>query len=51
MITAADGERALELIRERRPDLCVLDGRMPGLAGYEILQALRDDPETARRRS
>ncbi len=47
VITAADGERALELIRERRPDLCVLDGRMPGLAGYEILRQLRDDPETA----
>jgi phosphoserine phosphatase RsbU/P len=47
VITAADGERALELIRERRPDLCVLDGRMPGLAGYEILRRLRDDPETA----
>ncbi len=47
VITADDGERALELIRERRPDLCVLDGRMPGLAGYEILQRLRDDPETA----
>ena len=47
VITAADGERALELIRERRPDLCVLDGRMPGLAGHEILQRLRQDPETA----
>jgi DNA-binding response OmpR family regulator len=47
VITAADGETALELIRERRPDLCVLDGRMPGLAGYEILSRLRDDPETA----
>jgi CheY-like chemotaxis protein len=47
VITAADGDRALELIRERRPDLCVLDGRMPGLAGYEILRRLRDDPETA----
>jgi DNA-binding response OmpR family regulator len=46
VLTAADGERALELIRARRPDLCVLDGRMPGLAGYEILQRLRADAET-----
>ena len=47
VITASDGTRALDLIRERQPDLCVLDGRMPGLAGYEILQRLRDDPATA----
>ena len=47
VITAADGERALALVRERLPDLCVLDGRMPGLAGYEILQRLRSDPATA----
>ena len=47
VLTAADGEGALELVRERRPDLCVLDGRMPGLAGYEIIQRLRDDPNTA----
>jgi DNA-binding response OmpR family regulator len=47
VITAADGGTALDLIRERRPDLCVLDGRMPGLAGYEILKRLRDDPTTA----
>jgi DNA-binding response OmpR family regulator len=47
VITAPDGERALELVRERLPDLCVLDGRMPGLAGYEILQRLRSDPATA----
>ncbi len=47
VITAPDGETALELIRERRPNLCVLDGRMPGLAGYEILKLLRDDEETA----
>ena len=48
VITARDGMRALELIHERQPDLCVLDGRMPGLAGYEILQRLRDDPNAAR---
>ncbi len=43
VITAPDGERALQLVRERLPDLCVLDGRMPGLAGYEILRRLRGD--------
>ena len=43
---ADDGEQALRLIRERRPALCILDGRMPELAGFEILKVLRADPET-----
>jgi DNA-binding response OmpR family regulator len=46
VITADDGQGALALIRERSPDLCILDGMMPGLAGFEILRAIRDQPET-----
>jgi len=45
-VTAADGEQALELARERDPDLCVLDVMMPKLSGFEVLQALRSDPDT-----
>jgi two-component system phosphate regulon response regulator PhoB len=44
---AANGEQALRLARERRPALCILDGRMPELAGFEILQQLRGDPATS----
>jgi len=40
------GDEALRVIRERRPALCILDGRMPQLAGFEVLRRLRDDPET-----
>jgi DNA-binding response OmpR family regulator len=44
---ADDGDQALRIARERRPALCILDGSMPGLAGFEIVRQLRDDPETS----
>jgi DNA-binding response OmpR family regulator len=33
VLTAVDGEAALELARSERPDLCVLDVMMPSAAG------------------
>jgi CheY-like chemotaxis protein len=47
VITASDGVRALSLARERRPRVCVLDGTMPGLAGFEVLETLREDDAMA----
>ena len=44
---AHNGEQALRLVRERRPALCILDGRMPELAGFEIIRQLRADPQTS----
>ncbi len=41
VVGAADGEQALSLAREHRPDLCVIDVMMPGLDGYEVTQRLR----------
>lgn len=43
-IEAADGTEALELARELRPDLIVLDVMLPGLSGIEVLEAIRTDP-------
>ena len=43
VITATDGEAALELARSERPDLCVLDVMMPKRSGFEVLKALRAD--------
>jgi two-component system nitrate/nitrite response regulator NarL len=37
---AADGDEALHLIRELQPDLALLDVRMPGLDGVDIVHAL-----------
>jgi DNA-binding response OmpR family regulator len=47
LVQARDGEQALALARERRPDLAVLDVGMPGLDGLEVLGEIRRDPEIA----
>ncbi|HXK24975.1 MAG TPA: ATP-binding protein [Myxococcota bacterium] len=41
---ANDGLRAIELAREFRPDLVLLDIGMPGLNGYETCQRIRKEP-------
>ena len=38
---AGDGRRALELVREHRPDLAILELSLPGLDGLGVLAALR----------
>jgi DNA-binding response OmpR family regulator len=43
---AADGETALRLVREERPDLVVLDVVMPGPNGFEVLREVKSDPAT-----
>jgi two-component system phosphate regulon response regulator PhoB len=45
--TARDGRTGLELVRERRPDLVLLDLMLPELDGIELCRALRSDPSTA----
>jgi signal transduction histidine kinase len=44
--SAADGVAALARAREAPPDLVLADIMMPGMDGYELLQALRADPRT-----
>ncbi|WP_142850047.1 response regulator [Telmatospirillum sp. J64-1] len=38
---AGDGETALKLASERRPDLCILDWMLPALSGVEVCRQLR----------
>lgn len=45
---ANDGSEALELVRERTPDLLLLDLKMPGLSGHEVLQAIKGSEEMRR---
>jgi CheY-like chemotaxis protein len=45
---AADGCEGLEKARRLVPDLIFLDVRMPGVDGYEICQALKENPGTTR---
>lgn len=44
---ARDGEEGLQMIREQRPVLVLLDLDVPKLDGFELARALRDDPTTA----
>jgi DNA-binding response OmpR family regulator len=48
VVTASDGEQALELVRAESPDLAVLDVMMPRLSGLEVTKRLRQQPETSR---
>jgi signal transduction histidine kinase len=47
VIEAATGGDALRLASELRPDLVVLDVRLPDISGYEVAARLRSRPETA----
>jgi diguanylate cyclase (GGDEF)-like protein/PAS domain S-box-containing protein len=48
IVAATGGDKALELARrEPRPDLILLDIKMPGLDGHEVLTRLKADPATA----
>jgi DNA-binding response OmpR family regulator len=43
VLTAVDGESALDVARSERPDLCVLDVMMPKRSGFDVLRELRSD--------
>ena len=46
VVTALDGEQALEKVAQQKPDLIVLDIMMPKLDGYETCKALKSKDET-----
>jgi DNA-binding NtrC family response regulator len=48
VITCTDGRQALEIVRERRLNLVIVDLRMPDVAGLEIVRALREADANAR---
>lgn len=43
----ANGEDALAAAKEHRPDLVLLDAMMPKVSGFDVLDILRNTPETA----
>lgn len=45
VLTAADGQEALEAAKNDRPDLIVLDVMMPKMTGHEVAEALRADAD------
>ena len=46
-LAAYDGQEALDIARDQHPDMILLDLMMPGLSGFEMLELLRGDPDTA----
>lgn len=48
VLTAANGNEALSLIKEQKPDLVLLDIKMPGIDGIEVLRSLRKNKEDTR---
>jgi two-component system, OmpR family, alkaline phosphatase synthesis response regulator PhoP len=47
VLTAADGEEALELALHSELNLVITDFQMPFMTGLELCQRLREDPHTA----
>ena len=42
-----DGTQAMELALRSPPDLCILDVMMPGMDGYQVMEAVRAMPDFA----
>jgi PleD family two-component response regulator len=48
VVLAPDGPSALARLREREPDLLILDVAMPGMSGFDVCRAVKGNPMTAR---
>jgi len=47
LLTAMDGEEAIRVAREHKPDLIILDVQMPKKDGFAVFSELRGDSELA----
>lgn len=48
VVNAKDGITGLQMVRDLRPDVVLLDLDLPGISGIEVVQAIRRTPEIAR---
>ena len=46
VVAASNGAEVVEMAPKERPDLILLDVRMPKMTGYEACQALKNAPDT-----
>lgn len=46
VIDAYDGESALAMIKEKKPDLVLMDIELPDMSGFEACQLIKQDPKT-----
>ena len=47
VLTARDGQEALEIAQQEHPDLIITDYHMPQLSGLELCRRLKQDPATS----
>jgi CheY-like chemotaxis protein len=47
VVGVRDGATGLEVVRQKRPSAVVLDIRLPGMDGWDVLATLKSDPATA----
>ncbi len=47
VITASNGQEALDLVEQDNPDLILLDVMMPGMDGFEVCTRIKQDPKKA----
>ena len=47
LLTAVNGTRGIEMARESRPHVIIMDINLPDISGFKILEILRSDPATA----
>jgi two-component system cell cycle response regulator DivK len=48
LLKAVNGEDALEVAKKERPDLIIMDIRLPKMSGLEVTRQLREIPEFSR---
>jgi CheY-like chemotaxis protein len=46
-LSACDGPEALEVVRNDKPDLILLDVMMPRMSGFEVCRRIKENPQTA----
>ncbi|MBE0612033.1 MAG: PAS domain S-box protein [Burkholderiales bacterium] len=47
LLTAVNGNLGLQLARDNKPEVILMDINLPGMSGFDALQVLRSDPATA----
>lgn len=47
VVSTGSGEECLNIAKELKPDIVILDIYLPGVNGYDVCKTLRDHPETA----
>ncbi len=47
VVKAVNGEEGVEMAQKENPDLILLDLILPGMDGFDILEKIKEDPETS----